>query len=37
MGSTRAQHDLEFADEMSFLLWQFGEPDFQPQEVAKGN
>jgi prolyl oligopeptidase len=37
MGSTRAQHDLEFADEMSFLLWQFGDPDFQPQEVAKSN
>ncbi len=37
MGSTRAQHDLEFADEMSFLLWQFGDPGFQPQEVAKGN
>jgi len=30
MGSTRNQHDLEFADEMSFLLWQFGEPEFQP-------
>jgi hypothetical protein len=30
MGSTRNQHDLEFADEMSFLLWQFGGPDFQP-------
>ena len=30
MGSTRGQHDLEFADEMSFLLWQFGDPDFQP-------
>jgi prolyl oligopeptidase len=30
MGSTRSQHDLEFADEMSFLLWQFGEADFQP-------
>lgn len=37
MGSTRAQHDLEFADEMSFLLWQFGDPDFQPQEVARSN
>ncbi len=37
MGSTRAQHDLEYADEMSFLLWQFGDPDFQPREVAKGN
>ena len=31
MGSTRAQHDLEFADEMSFLLWQAGEADFQPR------
>jgi prolyl oligopeptidase len=30
MGSTRNQHDLEFADEMSFLLWQFGDPAFQP-------
>ncbi len=30
MGSTRAQHDLEFADEMSFLLWQDGDPEFQP-------
>jgi prolyl oligopeptidase len=29
-GSTRAQHDLEYADEMSFLLWQFGDSDFQP-------
>jgi prolyl oligopeptidase len=31
MGSTRNQHDVEFADEMSFLLWQFGDPDFQPR------
>ena len=30
MGSTRAQHDLEFADEMSFLLWQDGDAAFQP-------
>ncbi len=37
MGSTRAQHDLEYSDEMSFLLWQFGDPDFQPREIAKGN
>jgi prolyl oligopeptidase len=29
MGSTRSQHDLEYADEMSFLLWQFGDPQFQ--------
>jgi prolyl oligopeptidase len=32
MGSTRAQHDLEYADEMSFLLWQFGDADFQPSK-----
>jgi prolyl oligopeptidase len=30
MGSTRGQHDLEYGDEMSFLLWQDGDPDFQP-------
>ena len=30
MGSTRAQRDSEFADEMSFLLWQDGDPEFQP-------
>jgi prolyl oligopeptidase len=36
MGSTRAQHDIEFADEMSFLLWQFGDPEFQPaKQIAK--
>ena len=29
MGSTRAQRDLEFADEMSFLLWQEGDAEFQ--------
>jgi hypothetical protein len=29
MGFTRSQHDLEYADEMSFLLWQFGDPAFQ--------
>ena len=28
-GSTRAQHDLEYADEMSFLLWQDGDPEFK--------
>jgi prolyl oligopeptidase len=31
MGSTRAQHDLEFADEMSLLLWQDGDTEFQPE------
>jgi prolyl oligopeptidase len=32
MGSTRAQHDLEYADEMSFLLWQAGDPEFRPAQ-----
>ena len=32
MGSTRAQHDLEYADEMSFLLWQAGDAEFQPAQ-----
>lgn len=30
IGSTRAQHDAEVADEQAFLLWQMGEPGFQP-------
>jgi prolyl oligopeptidase len=30
MGSTRKQRDMEFADEMSFLLWQDGDEEFQP-------
>jgi prolyl oligopeptidase len=30
MGSTREQGDEQFADEWSFLLWQFGVPGFQP-------
>jgi prolyl oligopeptidase len=32
MGSTRSQGDLEYADEVSFLLWQDGDPDFQPHK-----
>lgn len=32
MGSTRGQHDLEYADEMSFLLWQAGDAEFQPAQ-----
>jgi prolyl oligopeptidase len=31
IGSTRTQRDAETADEFSFLLWQFGEPGFQPK------
>jgi len=30
MGSTKSQRDEEFADELSFLFWQFGVPGFQP-------
>lgn len=31
MGSTKSQRDAELADELAFLLWQFGVPDFQPK------
>ena len=30
IGSTRKQRHEEKADVLSFLLWQFGDPDFQP-------
>jgi prolyl oligopeptidase len=30
-GSTRRQREEEFADMVSFLLWQFGDPAFQPK------
>ena len=30
IGSTRKQRDDETADEFAFLLWQFGEPGYQP-------
>ncbi len=29
-GSGKLQRSKLLADEMSFLLWQFGDPDFQP-------
>jgi prolyl oligopeptidase len=31
VGSTKAQRNAERADILAFLLWQFGEPDFQPK------
>ncbi len=31
VGSSRRQRDAELADIYSFLLWQFGEPEFQPK------
>lgn len=30
-GSTRKQREVQFADEATFLLWQFGDPAFQPK------
>jgi prolyl oligopeptidase len=30
MGSTKSQRDIELADELAFLFWQFGMPEFQP-------
>lgn len=30
-GATRAQRDEELADIYAFVLWQFGDPDFQPR------
>ncbi len=30
LGSTKAQRQQEFADTWSFMLWQFGQPGFQP-------
>ncbi len=31
IGSTKSQANAETADQWSFLLWQFGEPGYQPQ------
>ena len=31
LGSTKSQRDEEYADELAFLLWQFGIPDYQPK------
>ena len=36
-GSTRTQRDDEMADEQAFLLWQFGDPEFQPSGVARSS
>ena len=32
LGSTKSQRDVELADEVSFLFWQFGVPEFQPKQ-----
>jgi prolyl oligopeptidase len=34
VGTTKTQRNAERADILSFLLWQFGEPDFQPGKNA---
>ena len=34
-GSTKSQDESRFADEWSFLLWQFGDPGFQPKPVEQ--
>jgi hypothetical protein len=33
MGSTKTQRDDELADEVAFLLWQLGEPEFQSPQA----
>lgn len=30
-GSTKSQRETEFADELAFLFWQFGVPEYQPK------
>jgi prolyl oligopeptidase len=35
MGSTKTQRDDELADEMAFLFWQSGVPEFQPTSANK--
>jgi prolyl oligopeptidase len=32
VGSTRNQRNAELADVLSFVLWQFKDPAFQPQQ-----
>jgi prolyl oligopeptidase len=31
IGSTRPQREQQLADELSFILWQSGDPEFQPK------
>jgi prolyl oligopeptidase len=33
IGNTKEQREKEAADEWSFLLWQFGQPEFQPAKT----
>ena len=34
IGSTRSQRDSEFADQLAFLYWQIGRPEYQPRVAA---
>jgi prolyl oligopeptidase len=34
-GSSRKQREEQMADEMTFILWQTGDPNFQPQAPKK--
>lgn len=34
IGSTKSQRDVELADEVAFLFWQLGVPEYQPHTVA---
>jgi prolyl oligopeptidase len=37
MGSTRAQRDELLADQLAFMLWQMGDPEFQPVSGASSH
>ena len=36
IGGTKTQAERLFADQWSFLLWQFGVPAYQPLKSARG-
>jgi prolyl oligopeptidase len=35
LGSNRLQRQRLLADEFSFILWQSGDPEFQPKTIAE--
>jgi prolyl oligopeptidase len=37
LGSTKTQNDELLADELAFLFWQLGVPEFQPAETNVGS
>ena len=37
IGSTKSQHDIEFADELAFLFWQLGVSGFTPPAAGGAN